>query len=72
MIEHCGLVGVQPAPTGVAGSTTRLIFLGDDAAGRELEVMAVELGADQLLVIHAMPLRDKYRTDYEEAKKWRR
>jgi len=25
-----------------------------------LEVVAVELGPDKLLVIHAMPLRDKY------------
>lgn len=34
--------------------------------------MAVELEDDALLVIHAMPLRDRYRKQYEEAKKWRR
>lgn len=72
MIEHCGLIGFQPAPSGFAGSTRRLIFLGDDPRGRALEVMAVELGDDELLVIHAMPLREKYRPAYQEAKKWRR
>jgi hypothetical protein len=50
----------------------RLIYLGDDAAGAPIEVMAVELAAGELLVIHAMPLRQKYRVQYEEAKKWRR
>lgn len=71
MIEHCGLIGSQPAPSGLAGATQRLIFLGDDADGRPLEIMAVELAGDQLLVIHAMPLREKYRSAYEEVKKWR-
>lgn len=40
--------------------------------GIALEVMAVELGDDSLLVIHTMPLRDRYRKQYEEAMKWRR
>jgi hypothetical protein len=47
--------------------STRIVFLGDDAQGRALEVMAIELSAGDLLVIHAMPLRDKYRAQYEEA-----
>lgn len=34
--------------------------------------MAVEVGDDGLLVIHAMQLRDRYRKQYEEAKKWQR
>jgi hypothetical protein len=34
--------------------------------------MAVELEDENLLVIHAMPLRDRYRKQYEEAMKWRR
>lgn len=71
MIEHCGLIGSQPAPSGLAGATARLIFLGDDAKGRALEVMAIELSDAELLVIHAMPLREKYRAAYEEAKRWR-
>ncbi len=34
--------------------------------------MAVELEDGTLLVIHAMALRDRYREEYEEAKRWRR
>lgn len=46
------------------------MFLGDDENGVALEVMAVELESGDLLVIHAMPLRDRYLEQYEEAKKW--
>lgn len=47
-------------------------FLGDDEDGVALEVMAIELEDESLLVIHAMLLRDRYQEQYEEAKKWRR
>ncbi len=40
--------------------------------GVALEVMAIELEDGSLLVIHAMPLRDRYREQYDEARKWRR
>ncbi|MGH2907562.1 MAG: hypothetical protein ACRDKI_12445 [Solirubrobacterales bacterium] len=46
----------------------RLLFLGDDADGNAVEVIAVVLSQDDLLVIHAMPLRNKFRERYEEAK----
>lgn len=72
VIEHCGLRFEQPAPAGSPSeSTARLVYLGDDEAGIALEVMAVELASDDLLAIHAMPLRDKYRAQYEEAQPWR-
>ena len=72
VIEHCGLRFEQPAPTGSpARSTVRLVYLGDDEAGIALEVMAIELASDDLLVIHAMPLREKYRAQYAEAHPWR-
>ena len=45
--------------------------LGDDGAGIPLEVMAVELEVGTLYVIHAMDLRERYRPQYEEAKRWR-
>jgi hypothetical protein len=73
VIEHCGLRFEQEPPAGdPAGASPRLVFLGDDAEGVALEVMAVELQDGGLLVIHAMPLRDRYRDQYEEAKRWRR
>lgn len=71
VMEHCGLVGRQPPPIGGrVDSAVRLVFLGDDAAGVPLEVLAIELQSGDLLVIHAMPLRQKYWREYEEVKKW--
>jgi hypothetical protein len=49
----------------------RLLCLGDDAEGMALEVMVVEGSKGELVVIHAMELRAKYRDQYEEAKQWR-
>ncbi len=73
VIEHCGLVFEQPAPpTAPAGfDDPRLMHLGDDEEGVALEVIAVELEPEGLLVIHAMKLRKKYRKQYREAKQWR-
>jgi hypothetical protein len=73
VIEHCGLRFEQDPPVDAPTSaSSRLVFLGDDAEGIGLEVMAIELQDESLLVIHAMPLRDRYQEQYEEAKKWRR
>ncbi len=68
MIEHCGLVFRIPPPTGQLDE--RLVFLGDDEEGVALEVMAIELEGGGLYVIHAMNLRERYRPQYEEAKRW--
>ena len=38
----------------------RLLFLGDDSAGVAIEVMALEMDNDDLLVIHVMKLRARY------------
>jgi hypothetical protein len=73
VIEHCGLRFEQSPPVGApGGADPRLVYLGDDAQGVALEVMAIELEDGSLLFIHAMPLRDRYREQYEEAKKWQR
>jgi hypothetical protein len=69
VIAHCGLRFEQTPP---GGRDVRRVYLGDDAGGHALEVMAIQLADEDLLVIHAMPLRDKYRPQYEEAKRWRR
>ena len=70
VIEHCGLLFRVPPPSGQEDE--RLLYLGDDAEGIPLEVMAVELHSGELFVVHAMSLRAKYRLQYEEARKWRR
>lgn len=48
----------------------RVLFVGDDDVGRPLEVIALALDTGSLLVIHALPLRERFRTQYEEAMKW--
>lgn len=59
------------APPPAGKQDDRLLYLGDDQDGMALEVMAVELDDGALYVIHAMSLREKYRREYEEAKRWR-
>lgn len=67
VVEHCGLVQVRKA---VPPDRPVEAFLGDDAAGAELEVAGVLLDGGRLRVIHAMPMRESYRPLYEEAIKW--
>jgi hypothetical protein len=69
VIEHCGLVFRVPPPAD--RREERLVYLGDDEAGNALEVVAIEVEGDGLLVIHAMTLRARYRASYEEATRWR-
>jgi hypothetical protein len=73
-MANCQLRFVElPPASAPAGASERLVFFGDDERGRALEVMAVEPEEqDALLVIHVMEVRDRYRLDYEEAKKWPR
>jgi hypothetical protein len=47
-----------------------VIFLGPDEHGVPLEVMGVELADGDLLVIHAMPLRAKYREAFQRVMRW--
>jgi hypothetical protein len=69
VIENCGLIFDLPPPA--SDQDERLLFLGDDQLGIPLEVMAVELQDGDLYVIRVMRLRDRYRAEYEEAKRWR-
>lgn len=55
-----------PDTEGTRARSMRLVYLGDDDHGHALEVMAVAGKHDELLVIHAMELRDKYRKCYED------
>jgi hypothetical protein len=73
VIEHCGLCFRKSPPAGApADADTRLVFLGDDTEGMALEVMAIKLVDGRSLVIHATPLGDRYREQYEEAERWRK
>jgi hypothetical protein len=65
------LVFDEVAPTGNrVDRDPRVVLLGDDAGGVALEVIGIELEDGSLVVIHAMPLRERYRRQYEEAKEW--
>lgn len=68
VVDHFVWAGRERADPKTAGTDERLVFLGDDADGVAIEVMAVELPTGGLLVIHAMPLREKYQQRYEESK----
>jgi hypothetical protein len=60
----------EPPPGAQPGArTVRLVHLGKDRKGQVLEVMVIKLANQDLLVIHAMPLRAKYMQRYEEAEK---
>jgi len=75
VIEHCGLWlwrRAVPQPPDFGHRQDRILFFGDDASGEPLEVFATESAEGEILVIHAMALRDRYRGLYEEAKRWRR
>ena len=56
----------EPASQDAEALDNRLLRLGDDADGKALEVMAVEGSKGELVVIHAMELRHKYRERYED------
>ena len=46
------------------GQSDVLMYLGDDVSGRSLEVGVVIMDAGDLLVIHVMDMRSKFREAY--------
>jgi hypothetical protein len=61
VVEHCACPLYSPDPD----DADLVVFLGPDPDGIPLEVIGLELASEDLLVIHAMKLRQKYRADYE-------
>jgi hypothetical protein len=59
---------VESTVPGEDGQEERLIYLGDDATDRALEVMTIPIEGG-ILVIHVMDLRPKWRQRYEEGKR---
>ena len=66
VIEHCPQPLDQPEEDG----EDLVVFLGDDWRGVPLEVGAIEITGGDLLIIHAMGMRDKYAEDYERVTGW--
>ena len=63
VVEHCGMPLYPPDEAGLPV----VMFLGLDQHGIALEVAAVEIEPDELIAIHAMRLREKFRSDLERA-----
>jgi hypothetical protein len=59
VVEHCACP-LYPPPD----EDELVVFLGTDQDGVPLEVIGVELADGDLLVIHAMKLRARYRADF--------
>ncbi|HET7416769.1 MAG TPA: hypothetical protein VFJ61_03975 [Solirubrobacterales bacterium] len=72
-LEHCLLILEEDPPAEHPTATDkRLVFLGTDGAGVDLEVITAEAAKGNLLVIHAMEMRARYRSAYEEVRRWLR
>lgn len=50
VVAHCGLVFDEPAPPESSIPDDRSLYLGDDAQGTALEVVAIAVDAERLLV----------------------
>lgn len=61
VVEHCPCPLYPPS----SENDDQVLFLWPDNRGIPLEVLAIELESGDLLVIHAMRMRAKYRDDYE-------
>lgn len=73
VLEHClAIREEEPPPGNPRAKAPRLVFLGKDSAGVPLEVIAVRTNHANLMVIHAMNLRPRYRPLYEEVRRWDR
>lgn len=70
VIAHYRIRFEEPPPDthSAPARSMRLVYLGDDDHGRAVEVMAVEGKHGELLVIHAMELRERYRKRYEDGR----
>lgn len=66
VVEHCPAPLYSPEPD----EEDLVIFLEPDEQGVPLEVIGIELATGDLLVIHAMRLRSKYRDAFEQVMEW--
>jgi hypothetical protein len=59
-IQHAADHPVVVVDLDVDSDPPKILAIGPDRAGNLLEVILLELAADQLLAIHAMPLRRSF------------
>jgi hypothetical protein len=69
VVRHAGICFEQDERE---HDSPRVVFLGGDEDGERIEVIgAIVEPWDRLLILHAMPMREKYGRDYVEAISWR-
>jgi len=61
VIEHCPV----PLFSDERDDRELVVFLGPDAKGVPLEIVAIEIADGGFPVVHAMRLRARYREDYQ-------
>jgi hypothetical protein len=71
VVHHAGICRRDSRYPDDGYDDSRFLFFGPDLEGIPLEVGAVAPEDGSLIIIHAMPLRERYRGWYSEAAKWR-
>jgi hypothetical protein len=72
VVRHAGICRRESEYADEWYGDPRFLLLGPDADGVPLEVIAVAPEDGSLMVIHAMPLRERWQGWYVEASRWRK
>jgi hypothetical protein len=72
VVRHAGICLRDAEHSDEWGVDPRFLFLGPDPEMCPLEVIAVAPEDGSLVIIHAMPLRERWQGWYLEASKWRK
>jgi hypothetical protein len=70
IVRNAGVCRSESEHPGESFGDPRFLFLGSDLEGMLLEVIAVAPEDGSLVIIHAMPLRERYHHWYGELVKW--
>jgi hypothetical protein len=72
VVRHAGICRRDTRYADERYDDQRFLFFGPDLEGIPLEVGGVAPDDGSLIIIHAMPLRERYQGWYAEAAKWRK
>ncbi len=72
ILRHAGICKRDARYPDECHEDPRFLFFGIDLEGMPLEVGAVAPEDGSLIIVHAMPLRERYQAWYSEAAKWRK
>lgn len=72
VVRHAGICFRESEDSGGWYDDPRFVFLGPDAEACPLEVVAVAPEDGSLVIIHAMPLRERWQAWYWEGLQWQK